>query len=137
MTFVDTSALLAILDRRDPRNLEAVALWNQLLDSGEELFTTNYVIVETAALLQNRLGFEAARGLLNDAMAVSAARWIDGGLHQEAVESYLAAGRRKSSLVDCASFAAMHEAGCRRAFAFDKHFQEAGFELLRYGRESN
>jgi predicted nucleic acid-binding protein len=34
------------------------------------------------------------------------------------------------SLVDCASFESMRQAGLRQAFAFDVHFEERGFEVL-------
>jgi predicted nucleic acid-binding protein len=45
-----------------------------------------------------------------------------------ALVSLLAAGRKKLSLVDCVSFGIMREAGIRKAFAFDRHFTEQGFE---------
>jgi predicted nucleic acid-binding protein len=32
------------------------------------------------------------------------------------------------SFTDCVSFALMREAGIKRAFAFDRHFELAGFE---------
>jgi predicted nucleic acid-binding protein len=34
------------------------------------------------------------------------------------------------SLVDCASFEVMRLHGIRKAFAFDKHFREQGYELI-------
>lgn len=41
MTFVDTSAAYAILDRSDLNHEAAKNSWFALLDSGTELFTTN------------------------------------------------------------------------------------------------
>jgi uncharacterized protein len=35
------------------------------------------------------------------------------------------------SFVDCVSFAVMHEHSLSRAFAFYKHFTQAGFEMLQ------
>jgi predicted nucleic acid-binding protein len=43
------------------------------------------------------------------------------------VAALLAARRRKLSLVDCASFTVMRQAGARLAFAFDRHFTEEAF----------
>jgi predicted nucleic acid-binding protein len=36
--------------------------------------------------------------------------------------------RRHLTLVDCASFESMRRLTVRRAFAFDRHFEEQGFE---------
>ncbi len=42
----------------------------------------------------------------------------------------LAADSRRKSLTDWSSFEIMRERGIVRAFAFDKHFREQGFQLL-------
>ena len=55
-TFVDTSALYAVLDADDERHTAAGAQWDRLLAGREALHTTNYVLVETTALLQSRIG---------------------------------------------------------------------------------
>jgi uncharacterized protein len=47
------------------------------------------------------------------------------------MSAVLSAGRRKLSLVDCTSFEIMRQHAVRTAFAFDSHFEEQGFELLR------
>ncbi len=54
--FVDTSALLAVLDAGDAQHPPARAAWQTLLERDERLITTSYVPVETFALVQNRLG---------------------------------------------------------------------------------
>ena len=56
--------------------------------------------------------------------------WVDQPTHEAGVAAVLAAGRRKLSLVDCVSFEIMRRGGIRRAFSFDPHFREAGFELV-------
>ena len=58
--FIDTSAFYALMDRSDSYHQSASKLWAHMLDKGYYLKTSNYVTVETLALLQNRLGFEAA-----------------------------------------------------------------------------
>ena len=59
--FVDTSALYAVLDRNDANHRSATATWEKLLSGRESLATTNYVLVETSALIQHRLGLHALR----------------------------------------------------------------------------
>jgi uncharacterized protein len=66
MTLVDTSALYAVLDRDDEHHPVAKAAWDRLLQTDEPLLVTNYVIVETTALVQHRLGMEAVRTLCGD-----------------------------------------------------------------------
>ena len=59
--FVDTSALLAIIDADQSRHDEVARVWHELLDAERTLFTSNYVMVETFALVQRRLGVAAVR----------------------------------------------------------------------------
>jgi len=58
--FVDTSAIVAVLDREDSEHARANKIWDRLLDENSTLQTTNYVLIEVAALLQRRIGFARA-----------------------------------------------------------------------------
>ena len=127
MVFVDTSAFYAILDRNDENHRAAGAIWLSLLHDAI-LVTTNYVLVETCALVQGRLGMDAVRVFQEQVMPPVTIEWIGKPRHESAMAAILAASRRKLSLVDCVSFTAMREAGIRKAFAFDEHFIEQGFE---------
>ena len=49
--FVDTSALLAFLDADQPRHPDVVDAWRRAIDSHDTLLTSNYVLVETFALV--------------------------------------------------------------------------------------
>lgn len=127
-TFVDTSALLAVLHSGDENHRRAARSFRALLESNEDLVTTNYVMVETTALLQHRFGLGAVRGFLDEVAPVLAMEWVDAGLHAEGTAALLTAGRREVSLVDCVSFACMRRQGLTRAFHFDRHFREQGFD---------
>jgi len=128
--FVDTSALLAILDADDANHREAREVWQVLLSRGATLLSTNYVLLETFALVQHRLGLEALSILLSDVAAVLSLRWVDAQVHATAVAALLIARRRKLSLVDCVSFEIARQSGIEIAFAFDRHFAEQGFQCL-------
>jgi predicted nucleic acid-binding protein len=127
--FVDTSALLALLDADEARHAEAVSVWEQLAASGTRLVTTNYVVVETLAVAQNRLGLGAVRALVGDLLPAMDVFYLDADLHEAATSALVAAGRRSLSLVDCASFAVMRRERLHHAFAFDRHFAELGYSL--------
>lgn len=125
--FVDTSAFYALLDREDANHNRAKAAWSELLRSGETLTTSNYVLVETSALVQRRLGLAALRAFSEDIVPVLTKHWIGEKTHASAIATVLTATRKKLSLVDCASFLVMREAGLHRTFTFDRHFAEQGF----------
>ena len=128
--FVDTSALLALLDGDEERHTEVVAVWGELLAAREALVTTNYVIVETFAVAQHRLGLAAAEALHSVYVPLLEVAWIEEAMHRAAALALLAARRRRVSLVDHVSFALMRERGLSRAFSLDPHFAEQGFALL-------
>lgn len=127
MTFVDTSAIYAILDRNDANHEAAKSCWFALIDADSPLFTTNYIVVECCALAQSRLGLDAVRAIQEELLPVMEVVWVDEAAHALAMTALLAAQRRKLSLVDCLSFAAMRRKGSQVAFAFDQHFVEERF----------
>ncbi len=129
--FIDTSAFYALLDRDDLNHQNAKGQWEDLLDSLDNtLVTTNYVVVESFALVQNRLDLGAVQGLQEDLLPLVNLEWIDAFTHRAGVSAFLAASRRRLSLVDCVSFEIMRASHIKTAFAFDPHFSERGFKLL-------
>ena len=130
MIFIDTSALLAILDADDDHHGSAAQEWERLILGSERLVCTNYILVETFALVQRRLGMDAVRKLSEDILPVLIIVWMDADSHATSVAALLIAGRRGLSLVDCASFETMRRLGLDTAFAFDRHFSEQEFHTL-------
>ena len=128
--FVDTSALLAMLDHREQNHLAAKAAWEGLISRDEDLVFTNYVLVETFALAQSLLGMEAVRVFQDDVAPLLRVEWVDAQSHASSVAALLTAARRQLSLVDCASFDAMRRLGITTAFTFDRHFAEQGFSQI-------
>ncbi len=133
MIFVDTSAFFAILDRDDNAHALARQTWTALLsaDTPALLLTSSYVLVESFALTQSRLGLDAVRALHEDILPVVSVHWVLEQDHAAAVSALLTANRRRLSLVDCCSFQIMRRLGVRQALAFDRHFAEHGFELVQ------
>jgi predicted nucleic acid-binding protein len=93
------------------------------------LVTHNYVVLETVALLQRRLGISAVHRL-QDLLAPIEVAWVDEVTHRSAIAALLAASRRDVSLVDRVSFEVMRERGIGEAFAFDPEFAREGFTTL-------
>ena len=128
--FVDTSALLAFLDADQPRHSDAVDAWSQALGDHVTLVTSNYVLVETFALVQRRLGLDALRALAGDVLPMLHRLWVDEELHAAATAALFTAGRRKLSLVDCTSFELMRRHGITTALCLDADFAQQGFRLI-------
>jgi predicted nucleic acid-binding protein len=128
--FIDTSAFYALIDRSDTHHEKARYLWISLLDEERHLQTTNYIIIETLALLQSRLGFEAAHIYASDILGLVDILWVDEPRHKLALELWLSLGRKKLSFVDCVSFTTMRHYELENVFGFDYHFDEQGFKIL-------
>ena len=128
--FVDTSALFAVLDADDQNHERARQSWVDLITQEVDLVCTNYVLVETFALVQRRLGLDAVRVLREDIVPVLRVEWVDERAHHAGVTALLIAARRQLSLVDCASFDTMRRLGIKAAFTLDRHFSEQGFERI-------
>jgi predicted nucleic acid-binding protein len=128
--FIDTSAIYALLDRDDIEHKKAKKIWIDLIHSDNILITSNYVLVESFALIQNRLGLEAARGFQEDIIPLVNIEWVNAETHKSGLSALLAATRRKLSLVDCVSFEIMRTLGIKTVFAFDPHFAEQGFQCI-------
>ena len=127
---MDTSAFYAVSDADGEEHAAVRRAWEGSIEIEETLFTSNYVLVETLALLQNRLGIEAVRAFDDTVTPLLRVLWVDEDVHRQAVSAILAAKRRRLSLVDCTSFVLMRRYGLDSAFAFDDHFQEQGFKAV-------
>lgn len=129
MIFLDTSAIYAWADASDPNHHSAVRHLQAVLDTGEDLLTHNYVLLESLALLQARLGIRAALKLAKDSTAF-VIEWVDDDLHESGIRELERSKRRHVSLVDHISFLVMKRRGVTVAFAFDPDFGSAGFKLF-------
>lgn len=129
-TFIDTSALFALLDKDDDNHENARKAWLPMLEQDGMLITSNYIAVEITALVQNRLGLKAVKALHENIMPLLIMEWITPEMHIASVGALLIASKRRLSLVDCASFEIMRLLGISRVFAFDPHFKEQGFACI-------
>jgi len=128
--FVDTSAFLALVGPSDMNHAAAGVTWETVTQRGETLIVTNYILLETFALVQRRFGLPIVRALQQTVVPYLQTHWIDASIHAAGVAALLAANRRQLSLVDCTSFQAMRQLGIDTVFAFDEHFAEQQFRCI-------
>lgn len=120
----DSSAVLALLDADDADHERAVAAARRIAAEARPSFITNYVEVETHALLLRHLGRSLAREWL-----------LSGGLpvlrvlplEEEHAKLILVRHADKEwSLCDAISFAVIEMRRVPSAFSFDRHFRQYG-----------
>lgn len=128
LTFVDTGAVFALFNSLDQNHRAAKRKIALLHKTRSEPFLTNFIVAECHALLLNRLGHERARSwLLRNAWRVEPVLPSDEDRALEIIATHEA---KEYSYTDATSFAVMERLGIRRAFAFDRHFLQYGFELI-------
>jgi len=127
--FVDTSALLALLDSDEERHdvaLEWLDTWDD-----RRLITSRHVIVECAALLDRRVATSASHAFLDVLLPMIDVLDIDARTFERGVAAYRSGrGRLRPSLVDSLTIEAMRGGGITTIFAFDQHFADAGFTVV-------
>jgi uncharacterized protein len=130
MVFVDTSALHAVLDRDDDNHATARTTWERIASLIGCPADTYYVLLETVALVQSRLGMPAVRSFQERIIPILQVYWVKESDDGTAIEMMIAADRRRLSLVDGTSFLTMRSHTVSDVFCFDKHFEEQGFTLV-------
>ncbi|MBI5244428.1 MAG: PIN domain-containing protein [Elusimicrobia bacterium] len=124
--FVDTGAWYALANRLDSHHDEAREF---LAATPRPLLTTNYIILETANLINARVGHAGAARFLEQARAskLLTVHHITPRQHEQAEAYFKSHSDKGYSLGDCSSFIVMGDFGIAEAFTFDKHFAQAGF----------
>ena len=125
--FVDTSAFLAELDKGDKFHPAAANKWSALARGKSELWTTDYVRLESWSLIQRRLGPQAVMTFQDDWLPLCKIHEVGLDGFERAAAQWRIAQRRNLSLVDLTSFDAMRQLAIRTALTFDQHFEEMGY----------
>ena len=128
--FADTSALYALLVATEESHEAVRGAFERLVARRRPLHSTSYVLVETVALLQHRIGLKPVRDFIESFVPLMEIEYVDAELHRKGVERLLRESRRRLSLVDCVSLEFMRERELSDALALDPHFANAGFRLL-------
>jgi predicted nucleic acid-binding protein len=133
--FVFTSGFYALLDGSDPFCPAATQLFRRAESERWQLVTTNYVVHETWALVQHRLGWNALEDFLDALLPLCQVEFVDETLHALGVQRCRQARLRNLSLTDCISFESMKRLGITEAVARDDHFDREGFRLPSRGHQ--
>lgn len=127
--FIDTSGFYAVLDARDPFHPDAKAAFLRAEEERWNLWTTNYVVHESWALIQHRLGWAAVEDFLDILLPHCRIEIVTESLHAAGARRCRAARERRLSLTDCVSFEFIEAHGLRQAIAKDDHFARERIEM--------
>jgi predicted nucleic acid-binding protein len=125
--FVDTSGFIALLDADDSFHGKAVTAWTSYGEGYVTLFTSDYVRLESWALIQRRLGAEAALDFADLILPACTVLTVGEEGFLVSINEWRLARRRRLSLVDVTSFHLMRHHEIREVFGYDGHFAEEGF----------
>ena len=135
MIFVDTGAWYASEVEDDERHLQARKFLKNELASNKYgvLVTSDYILDETLTLLRTRRGIKAALDFINKVRKSKSLQivWVGNEIFDAAVQqlSKFDDERQDFSFTDCTSFSIMKDLSIMNAFAFDRHFEKAGFNM--------
>lgn len=130
--FVDTSALIAIGNRRDFFRPQAISVRNDLKETKSRFVITNAVLLEFGNAF-SPLSLKPVAVKLIEAVRQSA-KWscinIDDALMKKGMELYKRMHDKEWGLVDCTSIVIARDMGINDIFTADHHFEQAGFSIL-------
>jgi predicted nucleic acid-binding protein len=131
--FLDASFAIAARLRRDQHHGDVARLWAR--KDRVRLTTTSFVLDEVATYLNAR-GKHATAAQIGDMLMTSSFVdfvHVDAELFQLGWKYFVRSSDKRFSLTDCISFVLMEQRGLRQALTLDRHFAQAGFEVLPLG----
>jgi len=131
--FIDSSGFKAWLDERDDFHLNAERIVNDLLEDKDELITSNFIVDECLTMLRVKCGLNKAmllrKYLSNTKQMINITRISVSD--EKNAWGWFEKDWSGLSFTDCTCFAVMKRLGIKKVFGFDKHFERAGFELVK------
>ena len=126
---VDTSAIYAFVSSGDRFYTQSREIYSELLERGDLLYTTSYVLVESSALIHRRLGFEPLKAFIESIQGVWEILWIGPSTHEQIWDRMKSRGGSGLSLVDWSVVVSAEETRST-IFAFDPDFAQEGLTVI-------
>ena len=126
---VDTSAIYAFVSSGDRFHTQSREIYSELLERGDLLYTTSYVLVESSALIHRRLGFEPLMAFMESIQGVWETLWIYQSTHEQIWDRMKSRRGSRLSLVDWSVVVSAEETRST-IFAFDSDFAQEGLTVI-------
>lgn len=127
--FIDTSAIVALFDKSDKHHSQSGHMVQLIKQNKVRLVLTDYIFDESLTTAMSNVGHSTAV-MVGDFILSSKIIefvWLSDATKMKAWDFFKRHSDKGFSFTDCASFIFMKERKLTRYFAFDKHFNEAGF----------
>lgn len=131
--WIDTGALVALASPRDQYHSRAVALAKAHAESHGTWVSSVLVLDEFHRLLLHRAGRGPARTAINRLLVDPTMRWlpVTPAIVSAAMSAWIDRFHDQDfSLTDAVGFELMKRERISEAFAFDRHFVEAGYRVV-------
>jgi predicted nucleic acid-binding protein len=130
--FIDSAYLIALEDKSDQFYSKALNHWKLITKNSHLLVTTAYILDEVATFF-NKRGFHSKAVSIGEYLIQSSYIkfiHIDEHLFHQSWIYFKKHIDKSYSLTDCISFLTMKNLDIQTALTFDKHFIQAGFNIL-------
>lgn len=128
--FLDTSYAIALIVNNDINHSNASLLSKKLFQQKIQTITTELILIEIADSLSKIKFRHESIGTTDKLRQISQIVEIEKIILQQAWSLYKSRTDKEWSLTDCYSFIVMKKYGIKQALTTDKHFEQAGFEIL-------
>ncbi len=130
--FVDTAALIALGNKQDSFHHLAWQIQKELVNNQTRFISSDFVIAEFCNAF-SRVKFRATAVQMINSIYQSKA-WtvisVNDDLMTKSLALFTKMQDKEWGLVDCSSIILARENQLDRIFTADKHFEQAGFEIL-------
>ena len=130
--FLDTVGLVAIANADDQWNAVATRTFEQLVKAGGPLVTSSLVLIEVgdglSRVRHRQLAIDIRASLLQS-QRVEIVQCSDD-LEKRAWDLYTQRPDKDWGMTDCVNMTIMQERGIRSILTADRHFEQAGYEIL-------
>ena len=132
LLFIDTSAWIALYDQDDAHHKDAIRFFTPHNLRLRRLIpvTTNFIFAEVYTYFCRNHSIALTIGQAIKASKILKLLRVEEADEARAWEITQKYADKDFSYTDCTSFAVMQRLNCRKAFAFDTHFNHMGFEVV-------
>lgn len=132
VVFVDTFAWVAAINKSDNYHKISLKTIEYLIKKKIKLITTNYVIIETINALSK---VEFRKAVIEFIKKLEASPSIEiikitDETYNNAWILYQKRIDKDWGITDCTSFEVMRMFNIKKAFTYDRHFEQAGYSLV-------
>ena len=127
--FLDTSGFYALVSSTDKFHVNARDAYESLILDDVPLYTSSYVLVESIALIQRRLGYSVLKAFVESVTEVFSIIWVGEKIHRDAWALVEQRQGREFSFVDATTILIAKDIDAH-VVTFDDSFKKIGIKTL-------